>query len=337
MTGSSCTSGWGETVAATGDGGCVVGARTGRHISRAWILRLDGDGGPVWERFIGESRSWSPDAIEPAADGGVVVLGIMSDPEDRFGERVPFWIARMSAEGSLSWLLPAADSEILYRRPGTNDLELFRASPRIAVAPSGGVHLSVPMKLPGASFGYSIAELDGTGVLIHSMTLDASGHPDAFATRPGLGYAVGFFEQEPGSPSRVRLKMFDTQGAARWRVRAALSADASVPSAYRVRNARLTLFPDGGMALVLERRFPNHHPGAPSSVDDLWLVRFDPTGRPTSHVSLAHQADIGEGVQSLYATARSGDSLVVAGRTDWPKRSERNASAEVWLRQVEWP
>lgn len=328
---------WGETVAATEDGGCIVGARIGRDVSRAWIIRLDGGGRPAWERFIGESNSWSPDAIEPAVDGGFVVLGIMSDPEDHFGERVPYWIALMSGHGELTWLLRAEDSEILYRRPGPHDLELFRASPLIAVAASGGARLSGPMKLPGASFGYSIAELDGAGALVSSSTLDTNGHPDAFAAQPGLGYAVAFFEQGPGSSSRVRLKMFDTKGIERWRVQTALSAGAPVQSVYTVRNARLVLFPDGGMTLVVERRFPYRRPGTPNSINDLWLVRFDPTGHPRSHVSLARQADVGDGMQSLLAIARLGDSVIVAGRTDWPAASERMARAALWLRRVKLP
>ena len=323
---------WGETVAATKDGGCIVGARVGRHVSRAWVFRLDGHGGRVWERYIGESNSWSPDAIEPVVDGGFLVLGIMSDPEDHFGERVPYWIARFSAEGSLSWLLPAGDSEILYRRPGPDDLELFRARPRIAVLPSGGVHLSGPMKMPGASFGYSFAELDSTGALIHSVTLDASGHPDAFATRPGLGHAVALFEERSGSPPPVHLMMFDARGAAQWRVRVPLSAETPSRSHYIVEDARMTLFAGGDVALVVERHFRD----AATPGDDLWLVRFDRTGRPTSRFSVVGRPGADSG-QSLYATARSGDSLVVAGRTDWPKTSERKASAEVWLRHIELP
>ena len=190
------------------------------------------------------------------------------------------------------------------------------------------------MKLPEAGFGYSIARLDGAGALIHSMTLDASGHPDAFAARPGLGHAVAFFEKAAGSPSRVRLKTFDTKGSERWRVQTALSADASLQSVYTVRNARLALFPDGGMTFVVERRFPNQRPATPTSIDDVWLVRFDPTGRPRSQVSLATQAAVGEGMQSLYAIARSGDSVIVAGRTDWPAAPERKARAALWLRKV---
>ena len=323
---------WGEAVAATHDGGCLLGARTGRHASRTWIVRLDARGKQIWERIIGESNSWSPDAIEPVIDGGFLVLGIMSDPQDRSGDRVPYWIARFSAEGALSWLLRAGDSEILYRRPGPHELELFRASPRVAVAASGGAHLSGPMKLPGARFGYSIAELDGAGALIHSMTLDASGHPDAFAMRPGLGHAVAFFEGQPGSPPRMHLTMFDARGGAQWRVRVPLSAETQTHSAYTVEDARMTLFPGGNVALVAERHFR----GAATLGDDLWLVRFDRTGSSTARFSVAGNPEAGTR-ESLYATARSGDSLIVAGRTDWPKTSERNGRAEVWLRQVTLP
>lgn len=66
----------------------------------AWIARIDGNGGIVWQRALDVVGTLT--SSRALADGGLVVAGV-SDLFDDNGARRP-WAARFAADGSLRWI-----------------------------------------------------------------------------------------------------------------------------------------------------------------------------------------------------------------------------------------
>jgi PKD repeat protein len=88
-----------DSVEVTADGGCIVAGNTfsfGDSLHPdIWLLKLDAEGNPEWERLYGDIDTQRVGAIEEKTqDGGYIVCG-----EGNF----KFWILKLNADGTVAW------------------------------------------------------------------------------------------------------------------------------------------------------------------------------------------------------------------------------------------
>ncbi len=91
---------WDEalTVAATSDGGTVVGGYLEEENDWDWyIFRLSADGQVLWKKRFEKGWDW-PNAVRQMDDGSIVVAGVSwPDPEQPFD----LWLTRMGGDGAI--------------------------------------------------------------------------------------------------------------------------------------------------------------------------------------------------------------------------------------------
>ena len=323
-----------SSAVATADGGCVVTGGKGKYIGDAWIFRLDRRGEMVWEHLIGGPHSESIGPIAATPDGGFVALGSTWDPHDRWFDRDSRWLVRFDANGAMHWQRAPGDPTIGHRLLDDNDRDVLRGSKQIAVLENGHVLIAGPFSLSGAELGYAGIELDDSGSIVWSETLDP-GWPHAFAATPGLGYVIGYFEDVPGSSPRAELTRYDARGRELWRTQAPLFDDTPPPSAFLTRHGTLNLFSDGSLTMLVERDFRTVGPENPDSLGDLWLLRFNAEGQLTTRERLpASRTELARPYVSAALVER--ESLLIVGKTVWGWAGGEGL-ADVWLRRISLP
>jgi hypothetical protein len=92
-----------RSVSPASDGGFVVaggaGLSTGRGID-LWVIRLDGDGGILWQKAYGGGEDDSATSIRETPDGGFVVSGLTRS----FGAgSSDVWLLRLDSSGNPVW------------------------------------------------------------------------------------------------------------------------------------------------------------------------------------------------------------------------------------------
>ncbi|MGI9341358.1 MAG: hypothetical protein ACR2QV_00805 [Gammaproteobacteria bacterium] len=94
---------WASAVVTTRDGGLAVGAYTQDESGGPydfWVIKLDADGGLLWQRrYGGGDTDWS-NAITETLDGGLVVVG---HTESKGAGGADFWVLKVNAEGEPVW------------------------------------------------------------------------------------------------------------------------------------------------------------------------------------------------------------------------------------------
>jgi uncharacterized delta-60 repeat protein len=91
-----------RSVQVTADGGCIVAGDTytygdGYHPD-IWLLKLDSEGNPEWERLYGDVDFQRVSAIQETSDGGYVMAG-----EGNPGNRYNFWVLKLGFNGNAEW------------------------------------------------------------------------------------------------------------------------------------------------------------------------------------------------------------------------------------------
>lgn len=72
----------------------------------AWVLRMDMEGGLLWEVCFGGSQTDVFNAIEATEDGGFLLLGTSFSTESRLGSAhgdSDIWLVKINAEGEMIW------------------------------------------------------------------------------------------------------------------------------------------------------------------------------------------------------------------------------------------
>ncbi|NQY06891.1 MAG: hypothetical protein HRT68_12065, partial [Flavobacteriaceae bacterium] len=71
-----------------------------------WVIKVNNQGGLVWEKSFGGSGFDSARAIKPALDGGIFVSGSTRSDDNHitqsFGQN-DFWVLKLSSSGNLEW------------------------------------------------------------------------------------------------------------------------------------------------------------------------------------------------------------------------------------------
>jgi hypothetical protein len=81
------------------DGGYAIAGETGEGgDADGWVVRLDGEGNPLWQRHYGGSASEGILEIHETGDGGFVAVGERIEEESNF-----IWILRLDALGAVLW------------------------------------------------------------------------------------------------------------------------------------------------------------------------------------------------------------------------------------------
>lgn len=96
---------WGPVVRETGGGGYIVAASTysfGAGGLDFWVLKLEADGEPEWQKTYGGDDMDSPSCIEKTGDSGYIVAGksFSFDPGETSWDA---WVIKLSATGEISW------------------------------------------------------------------------------------------------------------------------------------------------------------------------------------------------------------------------------------------
>lgn len=105
-------------VQPTGDGGYIVAGVTSSFRATntdAWVLKLDGVGNLTWQKTFGRGGYDGARSVQPTADGGYVVAGVLDD------WRPYAWVVRLDADGGVVW-------QRILRGPGSTDATSIRVT-----------------------------------------------------------------------------------------------------------------------------------------------------------------------------------------------------------------
>jgi hypothetical protein len=169
-----------KSVHPTSDGGYVVAGETRSYGSDplhpdAWILRLDANGGVLWQKTYGGAGLDSAASVRPTNDGGFIVAGYSAS----FGVG-GIWLLKLDATGAVEWekaigtgfadkseIYPTADGGYIFvtdtnrYTAGITDAWVIRldASGNIVWQETfGGVNADVPFSVaPTSDGGYVLA------------------------------------------------------------------------------------------------------------------------------------------------------------------------------------
>ena len=197
-----------ETVT-TENRGCVVGASLGQILADVWMFAVNGRGDIVWQQTFGGRDHDTLEGIA-AADAGFAVLGSSLPYPDHPGVRIPYWIARVSADG-VRWQVSPENSALVHQPPEDDDRDAFLGELLIADLENGHTLISGPFAIAGSDFGYGAVEVANNGVIARSVQMGGRGWPHAFTASPEFGHAVAWIELAADAP-RVVLTRFDPEG-----------------------------------------------------------------------------------------------------------------------------
>ena len=94
-----------SSIRQTADGGYIVAGFTdsfGAGSSDAWVLKLDGSGGIVWEKTYGGSGADYANTIRQTAEGGYILAGYTSSFGTPGGS-LDFWVLKLDDAGGVTW------------------------------------------------------------------------------------------------------------------------------------------------------------------------------------------------------------------------------------------
>ncbi len=91
------------SIALVADGGFIFTGETGaggRQGRDAWVMRLDAQGDPLWEKTFGGEKYDILTAIAPVPGGGFILAG---NTESKGAGRNDGWVVRLDAQGEMLW------------------------------------------------------------------------------------------------------------------------------------------------------------------------------------------------------------------------------------------
>ncbi|MBK7752467.1 MAG: T9SS type A sorting domain-containing protein [Flavobacteriales bacterium] len=275
-----------EDIQLTADGGYIVGGGsasgngdvTGPHGHfDAWIVRLDPNGGLLWQRTLGGTGEDYCRSIQQTPDSGFIFIGeTHSNNGDVSGNHgfVDVWVVKLDASGDMEWQHPYGGSgndygnDIRNTPDGGYVFTGYTASNNGDVGTYLGVYDMWVVKLDSAGqieWEHSYGGSDGDQGQAIEQTVDG-GYVVTGATRSNDGDVTG----QHGEKDFWTIKI-DGLGALQWQ--STLGG-----SDYEVAYG-LELSPDGGYVAA----------GSTGSIDgdvvgnhgwstDYWVVKYDDTG-----------------------------------------------------------
>jgi hypothetical protein len=232
------------------DGGFVAaGSTTVRSAGQydGWVLRLDRDGKPLWDKTFGGPEEEALFAVAALADGGVVATGA-------YGADGQGWVLRLDPRGNMMW----------EKRFGGTGYDVFNA---VAPLKAGGFALAGTARSKGPAGGAAwVMRLDDRGEPVWEKLLTpvkgASANAVLVLADGGFIVAGGSII-EPGlgqEPERAWIARLGADGALLWTKVFDAPGDQNLFS--------IVALPDGGFAAAGFSGSKGQGEG------DIWVVRL---------------------------------------------------------------
>lgn len=218
-------------VRVTSDGGFVLcgytSSSTAGGDARAWVFRLNADGGLLWQKTYGPGVAYD---VQPTPDGGFVVVGTTT----AFGAAgLDVWVLRLDPQGDIIWQkrYGGGGSDIGYSVRVTSD--------------GGFVVAGFTTSFGAGSYDAWVLRLDALGTVLWQRAYGGGLQDWAYSVdgTPDGGFVVaGYTESFGAGRSDVWVVKLDASGSIQW---TATYGDTADDYAYAVR-----ALPDGGFIIA---------------------------------------------------------------------------------------
>jgi len=186
------------SIALAADGGFVFAGETGaggRQDRDAWVMRLDAQGDPLWEKTFGGEKYDILTAIAAVPGGGFILAG---NTESKGAGRNDGWVVRLDAQGEMLW-------EHTYGKKNRDAFWSITAVPG-GNSPAGGgfaVAGQIGSTRTGASDAW-VLRLDNKGAVLWERTFGGKKGDTARAILPGPrgGFVVAGSTESRGAGRR---------------------------------------------------------------------------------------------------------------------------------------
>jgi len=291
---------WATAVVPTSDGGFVVLGGSDAHPgwtpgSTIWMLKLDRDGGVVWQKSYGAGAEDIGSTIKATSDGGFVVAGTTRAPG--ISATTDGLLFKINAQGNLLWSRS-------FGSPG------FDGFTSVNIAANGDLlvtgRLATTPNPPYTIWTLWVLRLDASGqpgcATCWQKSFDGMTGGHGELTADGGLIVVGY--QAPFTDNDVILLRLDGSGNALWEKTFGTTFDDLVSA--------IVVTPDGGFLLAVRTGFHCTPDGAcPSGPADAWLLKLDAAGVITAQVLAGGSGD--DRIGGLLA--RSDGRIVAVGNT----------------------
>jgi hypothetical protein len=168
----------------TSDGGYIVAGSTesfGAGDEDVWVLKLNAQGGIVWQKTYGGEKADYAWAIRQTKDGGYVVAGTTAS----FGEgSFDIWVLKLSQDGTVIW-------DKTYGGKG-EESDYFRHIPIEQTSDGGFIVAGSTRSFGAGDEDFWIFKLSAEGTIIWQKTYGTSleEYPTSVREMPSGGYRV---------------------------------------------------------------------------------------------------------------------------------------------------
>lgn len=168
-----------NSIRPAGDGGFIAAGETdsfGAGERDFWVLKIDAEGRPLWQRTYGGRSDDYARSVEPTRDGGYIVAGIT----ETFGAGdMDAWVLKLDSKGSVEW-------QYTYGAAGGDYAHAVRQTA------DGGFIVAGSTASAGRGMDAWLLKLSSLGAIEWQKAYGGSKSESAFALdlRPGGGYYV---------------------------------------------------------------------------------------------------------------------------------------------------
>ncbi|WP_170254780.1 DUF11 domain-containing protein, partial [Phaeodactylibacter luteus] len=351
-----------ETVAATADGGCILGGYSNSSASGDksqdaingnldyWVVKLDALGVIEWDKIIGGTDGDVLKAIVQTADGGYVLGGESisnasgDKSQDAFDSSGDYWVVKLDALGNVQW-----DNTL-----GGDDTEVFKSVQQTA---DGGYILGGYSASDASgdksedsqgNLDYWVVKLDAQGAMEWENTIGGS-ESDALETviqTADGGYLVGGSSKSPVSGDKTEpnygfddywVVKLDAQGTIEWQNTLEGDRQDDLLAVAQTGDGGYLLFGHSNTNIFGDK---SENTKGVTGFDDYWVVKLDALGT-TIEWDKTIGGDNGDFLQAVAQTADGGFILggysgsSISGDKSEDNRGSGFFSPDYWVVKLE--
>lgn len=286
-----------------------------------WIVRLDGEGGKVWDKTYGTTNHEVLTSVQPVGDGGFILAGyvVLSRGAD-------WWIVRVGADGNQLWERTFGgdrwEESVFIRLMSDGGFVLGGHSD----SPPSGNKTSSNYGLPYQDFW--LIRLDESGKMLWEKSFGGGSADWLFSieTTSDGGFLLGGMSRSSPGGNKSSPFLGGPSFGDFWVVKADHAGskmwDKSFGGSGEEIWGGLALMADDGLAIVGSSTSGiDGTKTSPSQGEDMWIVRLDVHGNQVWDKTLG-----GSGSERAYDVLQDQDcGLVVAGIASGPADGNRTA------------